>query len=190
MPSVIIIGAGVAGLAAAQDLIDRGFQVTILEARDRIGGRIHTFRDPSLPVPVELGAEFVHGRPAEIWDILHSRHLTLGSLEADNWCFEAGALKKCNDFWRRWETVADAIKQRSSGPDESFRDFIDRSSFDDETKASAMAFVEGFNAARADRISLDYLRAGQTASDRISGETPYRIFVGYDTIVRSLSEAL
>jgi len=62
MPTdVIVIGAGMAGLAAAHELTRAGLQVAILEARDRIGGRVHTVRDPSLNYPVELGAEFVHG---------------------------------------------------------------------------------------------------------------------------------
>src|SRR5688572_31831243 len=44
-PSVIIVGAGFAGLAAARDLHARGFHVRLLEARDRISGRVHTIRD-------------------------------------------------------------------------------------------------------------------------------------------------
>src|ERR1700730_4352757 len=57
---VAIIGAGVAGLAAARELRRRGRSVVVLEARERIGGRVFTVDDPRLPVPVELGAEFVH----------------------------------------------------------------------------------------------------------------------------------
>lgn len=57
--SVLVVGAGIAGLAAAADLRSRGYAVTILEARDRIGGRIHT--DQSLGVAVDLGASWIHG---------------------------------------------------------------------------------------------------------------------------------
>jgi monoamine oxidase len=58
--SVIVIGAGLAGLTAAQMLIDSGYDVTILEARDRIGGRIYT--DTSLfDAPVDIGASWIHG---------------------------------------------------------------------------------------------------------------------------------
>src|SRR5437588_2736351 len=59
----IVIGAGVAGLAAARELKKRGLEVVVLEARDRIGGRVHTVRLPGWPVPIEAGAEFMHGRP-------------------------------------------------------------------------------------------------------------------------------
>jgi len=58
---VIVIGAGAAGLSAAAALGEAGLAVTVLEARERIGGRIFTLRDPVCQAPVELGAEFVHG---------------------------------------------------------------------------------------------------------------------------------
>jgi monoamine oxidase len=57
--SVIIIGAGIAGLAAARQLVNGGHLVTILEARDRIGGRIWT--DRTLGLPIDLGAAWIHG---------------------------------------------------------------------------------------------------------------------------------
>ncbi|XP_070037368.1 polyamine oxidase 2-like isoform X2 [Nicotiana tomentosiformis] len=58
-PSVIVIGGGVAGLAAARALYDASFQVVVLESRDRIGGRVHT--DYSFGFPVDLGASWLHG---------------------------------------------------------------------------------------------------------------------------------
>jgi monoamine oxidase len=185
--SVIIVGGGVAGLAAAQRLAPTDVKITILEARDRLGGRIHTLRDRRLPVPVELGAEFVHGKPDEIWNIIRAENLTMGSLEGDNWCSENHVLKKCNNFWPRWNGVARLLKRGRSYPDRSFSEFLETFQLDDETKQSATEFVEGFNAARADLISLQHLSISQEASDRISGHTPYRIFSGYDQVVRSLS---
>ncbi len=57
--SIFIVGAGAAGLGAARALTDAGFAVTIVEGRDRIGGRVHT--DTSRGVPLELGAGWIHG---------------------------------------------------------------------------------------------------------------------------------
>ena len=56
---IAVIGAGIAGLAAAKQLTDAGYDVVVLEGRDRIGGRLHT--DESLGVSVELGAGWIHG---------------------------------------------------------------------------------------------------------------------------------
>ncbi|XP_014490315.1 probable polyamine oxidase 2 isoform X2 [Vigna radiata var. radiata] len=58
-PSVIIVGGGMAGIAAARALHDASFQVVLLESRERIGGRIHT--DYSFGFPVDLGASWLHG---------------------------------------------------------------------------------------------------------------------------------
>ena len=56
---IVVVGAGVAGLAAAQRLTDSGRTVVVVEGRDRIGGRIHT--DDSLGVPLDRGASWIHG---------------------------------------------------------------------------------------------------------------------------------
>ena len=61
---VAIIGAGVAGLSAARLLVRHGVGCLLLEAEDQIGGRVRTVRRGGWQIPIELGAEFVHGRPA------------------------------------------------------------------------------------------------------------------------------
>lgn len=56
---VVVVGAGIAGAAAARALVDAGLEVIVLEARGRPGGRIHTIVNDAWPVPVELGAQWV-----------------------------------------------------------------------------------------------------------------------------------
>jgi monoamine oxidase len=63
---VIVIGGGISGLFAASELHEAGLSVLVLEARTRLGGRILTTHEPSLPLPVELGAEF--GRAPQGFD--------------------------------------------------------------------------------------------------------------------------
>ncbi len=60
-PQVLIVGGGMSGIVAARTLVDAGFRVQILEARDRVGGRIFTDRE-SLGLPIDLGASWIHGR--------------------------------------------------------------------------------------------------------------------------------
>ena len=70
--SAIVIGGGIAGLAAARELARAGVAVTLLEAKERCGGRIHTLRQNDFPV--ELGAEFVHGLPPELLKTFSRKH--------------------------------------------------------------------------------------------------------------------
>jgi len=72
-----IIGAGVAGLTAASVLTNAGVSTVCLEAAPRIGGRILTVHDRLCPLPIELGAEFVHGQPSELLDLIKQHNLTL-----------------------------------------------------------------------------------------------------------------
>lgn len=60
-PIAIVIGAGVSGLSCASQLVKAGHAVLVLEARDRVGGRTHTYTDDRIGAPMDLGASFIHG---------------------------------------------------------------------------------------------------------------------------------
>src|SRR3954452_9774889 len=95
----IVIGAGAAGLAAARELSGAGRHVAVLEARDRIGGRIFTLHQPGLPLPIELGAEFIHGDVSETFDIVDAAALLAYQLPDDHWWVRGGKWERVDDFW-------------------------------------------------------------------------------------------
>src|SRR5680860_1323893 len=72
--STIVIGAGISGLSAAYHLQQAGEEVTVLEARNRIGGRCWTNHDFA-DIPVEFGAELIHGSKVSTWDWVRKLNL-------------------------------------------------------------------------------------------------------------------
>src|SRR5204863_3839363 len=107
-PDIIILGAGAAGLSAAVELYHAGLKVTILEARDRIGGRIFSKHDPVCDAPVELGAEFIHGRPPEIWTLLRKHHIRAREVKGEQWCVQEWKLSKC-DFFSKVDQIFEKL---------------------------------------------------------------------------------
>src|SRR5260370_9989825 len=89
--NVLIIGAGMAGLTAARTLAEAGRSVTLLEAGNRVGGRILTLRDNH--EIIELGAEFVHGKPPELWSLIEEADLETYELDGSRLSFADGRLE-------------------------------------------------------------------------------------------------
>jgi monoamine oxidase len=73
-PRVIVVGAGIAGLSAAQRLQAAGFEVTVLEARDRVGGRMYTSTNAT-GTTLDLGAAWIHGHQLELENLVSSMNL-------------------------------------------------------------------------------------------------------------------
>ena len=189
MADVIIVGAGVAGLAAARELTAGGLNVLILEARNRIGGRILTHRDPFLPAPVELGAEFVHGKPPVLWRLLDNGRFPVVDVEGQSWCRSSGSLVPCDGLEARTHGLLARMKSLA-GADLTFQEFLDRVDGDAEAKAWAAAYVEGFNAAHKERISVRSLVEDEEAAARIGGGRAYRVLSGYDGVPREIFRSI
>lgn len=193
-PDVIVVGAGAAGLAAAADLARAGLSVSVVEARDRIGGRMFTKRDPVLQIPIEFGAEFIHGLPPEIWEPLQSRNINITEVAGDQWCFNNGRLCGC-DFFSQVDEILKAMDARS--PDESFVSFLNRS-FPDlpddtarhEARKRVLSYITGFNAADLDKVGVHWLVQGMRAEEQIEGDRAFRSKNGYADMLDILLQDL
>ncbi len=89
---IIIIGAGAAGLMAARTLSASGKHVTLLEARDRIGGRIWPLSPTNFGYEAQAGAEFVHGEALVTKSLAQEASMTLIEVEGDMWSSRDGEL--------------------------------------------------------------------------------------------------
>src|SRR5205809_3272673 len=91
----IVIGAGAAGLAAARSLAGRSVRVLVLEARDRVGGRVWSRPVARNATPAELGAEFIHGRGELTVQLLRESGAAAIDTEGEGWtCSKDGELRR------------------------------------------------------------------------------------------------
>jgi len=196
MPSsehdIVVIGAGAAGLAASAKLSAAGLRVMLVEARQRIGGRIFTLPSEQEQAAIELGAEFVHGRPREIFDLVRSGALETVELTGEHWFFHDGRLDRSETFIEGLEEffgkMADPIL-----PDQSFENFARYWEKDPSIAKAApwlKGYVEGFNAAEADLISIHSLVKEARAEEEIEGERQFRIAGGYQRLIDTLQRSL
>jgi monoamine oxidase len=182
----LIIGGGIAGLVATRHLTDAGLRVTLLEARDRLGGRIYT--ESTGEFPVELGAEFVHGHPDEILAIAAEGATPIVPVQ--------GSFRRMiNGEWAEAGHLMEKIDQLfaklpAGEPDESFQYYLDRRGEDDEVKQHALRYVEGFHAADPSLISARSLRRDSEAEESIKGDHQYRIASGYESLARTVADRI
>jgi len=183
---VVVIGAGAAGLAAAAELGCAGLSVGILEARERIGGRILTLCDPATTVPIEMGAEFIHGFPPEIWTPLLETKTKISEVTGQAWCYN-GHLRPCDftdDVDRILKLMDDEV------PDQSFESFLEHCGPDpgdarlQEAKKRALAYVTGFNAADPERVGVHWLAKGMREEEVIEGYRAFRAANGYEDLIQ------
>jgi monoamine oxidase len=195
----LIIGAGAAGLAAARLLAGAGQRIAVLEARDRIGGRIFTrhIEHPlsSEILPIELGAEFIHGLPAETWALVHEGRLATSELTGSRVVMRKGRLQKEDgrrdaafEVLRKLETW---LPTPPSGPDDlTLAEFFQAANIDGDEAESAAEYVEGFNAADRRVIGVASLAKQQNAEDSIQGDRIFRVQGGYDLIPQLLASRI
>jgi monoamine oxidase len=188
---VIVIGAGAAGLNAARLLTAAGLKVLVLEARDRVGGRVHTVLDGLTGLPVELGAEFIHGVAPETLDLARAAGLTPIEISGETWSSRGGQGLSLVDEDDEDDAL---ILERMSDPDiddMSFKAFLAlhfRGSKWKDARARLTSYVEGYNAARADTIGVASVRGMEAALALIDGdERDFKLAEGYGSLITALA---
>jgi len=194
--TTLVIGAGMAGLAAAYTLNQAGRDVIVLEARDRIGGRTYTNRDFA-GIPVEFGAELIHGDRVFTWEWVHKLSLktvhwaktddSMVRMEDGRWLTMAEARAASPDFdiTRSWE-----LPNIPAKPDEDWGTYLRRIGFTEEQlqyvkRSFANAVGDDMRYISAEAI-LEELNVG----DAENGIGDYRILDGYDAIYNVLADGL
>jgi len=184
---VLVLGAGIAGLAAARALAEGGMRPLVLEARDRVGGRIYSLQTGQ--GVVELGAEFVHGKEAQLWALIEESGANTvereGARLRESW---TGELVQDEDIE---EDLFAPLDQLADLPqDMTFADWLASSDLPKEQHMGLRGYVEGFNAADANRISALSLGLQQKAEERIEGDRAWHIRGGYSQLAIYLANRL
>ncbi len=185
----LVVGGGAAGLSAAADLCEAGARVLVLEARRRTGGRVWTRRPKTWPVPVELGAEFVHGRSPELFEIARDAALGVIRLPSEHLEWRRGSFRDMGDVWRRFEALTKRMPSKGPGRDRSVAEFLaSRRKLAASDRRLLSSMVQGYDAAPLERASVRALStAGEGPSDS-DERAQFRILSGYASVMRSLEE--
>jgi monoamine oxidase len=185
----LIIGAGAAGLAAAAELGANGRHVMLVEARERTGGRIFTDTKTLAPLPIELGAEFIHGESQAVLGRLETAKDIAIDASRERWTTHGTRLVRAEARLR-------ALKRtfsRMSPPerDMPFAELLHRRrrSMSPAVRELAWMMVEGFDAADPARISAREVLDEWSGPAAADGPT-FRPAAGYDNLLQSVRRAL
>ncbi len=160
----------------------------MLEARSRLGGRIFTQHQADLEVPIELGAEFIHGEAEPIRDVASEHHLPTLDIAQHRVLRGSGRLAVVDDFWKRIDRVMRRLDP-DRDPDRSFADALAANrSLRPADRERAKRFVEGFHAADPEVISEQALADGGWPEGDHREMRIGRVVGGYDTLVERLAD--
>jgi len=187
---VIVIGAGMSGLSAARDLARAGMDVLVLEARDRVGGRIHTLHDPA-PHGLEIGAQMIHGSRAPTWELIREFGVEtrpFPSWDTWPWSTTSGFHPPDAAIREGAEARLKAAFHDYRGEDESFQEFLESRHFTPADQEAVLEHALSWSAEPGEvslRAAMEDEAAWDTYFDR-----NYQVIGGYDTLPRKIAEGL
>jgi monoamine oxidase len=183
---IIVVGGGAAGLMAAAELLKAENRVIILEANDRLGGRIHTIRDSAFKRPVETGCEFVHGNLPFTVKLLKEANIEYKPVRGNmSRVGNDGEWKTQDDFTLGWKELIEHMNEVKD--DVTVDEFLQRNFSDEKYKplrTSVLRFAEGFDLADTSKASVLALREEWMEEE----EEQYRIPRGNDQLIRYLEK--
>lgn len=184
--SIIIIGAGATGLFAARKLSAAGHSVTVLEANNRIGGRIHTIQPAGFLQPLEEGAEFMHGKLSLTMQLLKEAGLEYQAVAGKMIRVVNGRWYEQEEFVEGWDELIQRMADLKA--DMTLSDFLQQY-FGDEKytglRMSTRRFAEGFDVADPNDVSVMALHEEWMKEQ----EEQYRIPGGYTQLIEYLQQA-
>jgi monoamine oxidase len=186
---VIIIGGGLAGLAAAERLTKAGKSVAILEARDRLGGRVWSEHAAGLSYPIELGPEWFDPSGA-IGELLERAGTRISRAEGGHLRRRRGSFEETNDDPFGVEALMkrlEALGPKDRPLTEALAECCSAAQWAD-ARSRFISYVEGFDAADPDRVSIRWLEAVE--GHELADASDYRSLDGADRIVDALRASL
>lgn len=172
---VIIIGAGAAGLTAGRKIAKAGKKVFVLEARNRLGGRINTLTVPGFSVPLEAGVEFIHGEMPVTKSLLKEAVISYYASEGNYYNIRNGKFLESENLGPTFSALFE--KAGLLKKDLPFGKFLDQYLKEDKYKTireTARGLAEGYDVADVQRVSTfalmeEWKDFGHSESYRIKG---------------------
>lgn len=184
---VLIVGAGACGLMCGYILAKAGKRIMVIEARNRLGGRINTMNDNGFSGCFEAGAEFIHGYAPVTIQLLKKAGINYVKTGGKFYRVQQGNWQTENAFEKQWNQLLDELKHLKQ--DTSIKSFLNEhfpEKKDAAFRESVISMVEGYDAANSDFASALAVCAEWNETD----ETQYRIKGGYTGLINYLAEKI
>ena len=182
--SIIVIGGGAAGLMAAKDLVNK-YDVIILEASSRLGGRIWSKPSTHSSKIIEAGAEFIHGHQKITLELLKEAGIKYAPVEGKMYHKEKGKLEEQTEMIEGWDELLKQMKKVKT--DMTMHDFLQEYFGNDEQadlRRHATYYAEGFDLADVKKASVQSLYKEWSNEEYEN----FRIQPGYSSLIDFLKK--